>query len=333
MRAAIRGAGVVGAFGCGLARLAEAVGRLPAAGAGSGAGLTAETDVLDRLIPPRTLRRVEHYGRMAILAAHLAIEDAGLSGAVPGDTGLVVATGMGPTANTLDRQPVDIPLADLALSPILFSNSVQNAAAAHISMLLGMRGPSLSINQYELGVPLAFQAALDWLEEGRTGTVLVGCVDGFSTALHEEALRCGGADAVPVGEGSAFFVLTAVDADSGAHPVVEEVRTGGPGRVDSGGIADALVLRNGVRPPDAPGDERCLSGVYGSFPTSMGMDVAAAVILLRAGGLPGIQWPAAGRRGRVCCLKEGESGDWGAVVLGRGYGLKSDTRYWMLDSG
>jgi hypothetical protein len=123
---------------------------------------------------------------------------------------------------------------------------------------------------------------------------------------------------VPVGEGSAFFVLTAVDADSGAHPVVEEVRTGGPGRVHAGGIADALVLRNGVRPPDAPGDERCLSGVYGSFPTSMGMDVAAAVILLRAGGLPGIQRPAAGRRGRVCCLKEGESGDRGAVVLGRG---------------
>jgi 3-oxoacyl-[acyl-carrier-protein] synthase II len=317
VRAAIRGAGVVGAFGCGLARLAEAVGRLPATGAGSGARLTAETDVLDRLIPPRTLRRVEHYGRMAILAAHLAIEDAGLSGAVPGDTGLVVATGMGPTANTLDRQPVDIPLADLALSPILFSNSVQNAAAAHISMLLGMRGPSLSINQYELAVPLAFQAALDWLAEGRTGTVLVGCVDGFSTALHEEALRCGEADAVPVGEGSAFFVLTAADADSGAHPVVEAVRTGGSGRVDAGGIADALVLRNGVRPPDAPGGERCLSGVYGSFPTSMGMDVAAALILLRAGGLPGVAWPPAGRKPRVCCLKEGESGEWGAVVLAR----------------
>jgi 3-oxoacyl-[acyl-carrier-protein] synthase II len=315
MRAAIRGAGVVGPFGCGLAGLAEAIGRLPATDAGAGAGLTADTGMLDRMIPPRTLRRVEHYGRMAILAAHLAIEDAGLSGAVPGETGLVVATGMGPTANTLDRQPVDIPLADLALSPILFSNSVQNAAAAHISMLLGMRGPSLSINQYELAVPLAFQAALDWLAEGRAGTVLVGCVDGFSRALHAEALRCGGADAVPVGEGSAFFVLTADEAGSGAHPIVEAVRTGGPGHSAERPVADALVLRNGVRPTDAPGDERCLSGVYGSFPTSMGMDVAAAVLLLRGGRLPGIAWPPAGRKPRVCCLKEGESGEWGAVVL------------------
>jgi 3-oxoacyl-[acyl-carrier-protein] synthase II len=254
---------------------------------------------------------------MAILAAHLALEDAGLQGAVPGDTGLVVATGMGPTANTLDLQPADIPLAGLALSPIVFSNSVQNAAAGHISMLLGMRGPSLSINQYELAVPLAFQAALDWLAEGRTGTVLVGCVDGFSMALHEDALRCGGADALPVGEGSAFFVLTAAGSAGGAHPVVEAVRTGGPGRADAQPVEDALVLRNGVRAPGAPAAEVCLSGVYGSFPTSMGMDVAAAVLLLRAGGLPGIQWPAAGRRDRVCCLKKGESGDWGAVVLAR----------------
>ena len=59
--------------------------------------------------------------------------------------------------------------------------------------------------------------------------MLVGCVDGFSAALHAEALRCGGTDAVPVGEGSAFFVLTADEAGSGAHPIVEAVRTGGPG--------------------------------------------------------------------------------------------------------
>jgi 3-oxoacyl-[acyl-carrier-protein] synthase II len=318
MRAAIRGAGVVGAFGCGLASLGEAIGRLPATGADAGAGRTASTDPLDRIVPPRTLRRVDHYGRMAILAAHLALEDAGLANAAPEDTGLVVATGMGPTANTLDLQPADIPLADLALSPILFSNSVQNAAAAHISMLLGMRGPSLSINQYELAVPLAFQAALDWLEEGRTGTVLVGGIDCFSKALHEETLRCGGTGAVPIGEGSAFFVLTAAGSAGGAHPVVEAVRTGGPGRTDAQPVEDALVLRNAVRTPGADAGQVCLSGVYGSFPTSMGMDVAAAVLLLRAGRLPGVAWPPAGRRDRVCCLKEGESGDWGAVVLGRG---------------
>ena len=87
-------------------------------------------------------------------------------------------------------KPRTWPLTDLALSPILFSNSVQNAAAAYISMLLKIRGPSLSINQYEMAVPLAFQTAIDWLEEGRTETVLVGSIDCFSKALHEASLSC-----------------------------------------------------------------------------------------------------------------------------------------------
>ena len=166
---------------------------------------------------------------------------------------------MGPTANTLDLQAADVAATDLALSPILFSNSVQNAAAAYISMLLKIRGPSLSINQYEMAVPLAFQTAIDWLEEGRTETVLVGSIDCFSKALHEETLRCGGTGAVPIGEGSAFFVLTAAGSAGGAHPVVEAVRTGGPGRADAQPVEDALVLRNGVRAPGADCRGRCAS--------------------------------------------------------------------------
>jgi 3-oxoacyl-[acyl-carrier-protein] synthase II len=175
MKTYIRGAGVVGGFGCGLSSLEEAIRKHPApdsdpAASGSSAevsavsAFTTRTDLLDKLIPPRTLRRVDHYARMAILASHLALEDAGMGNGLPENTGLIVATGMGPTANTLDLQAADVALTDLALSPILFSNSVQNAAAAYISMLLKLRGPILSINQYEMAVPLAFQTAIDWLE-------------------------------------------------------------------------------------------------------------------------------------------------------------------------
>ena len=194
MKACIRGAGVVGGFGCGLSRLEEAIRKRPAPDSDpevtAMAAFTARTDLLDRLIPPKTLRRVDHYARMAILASHLAAGDAGMGKGLPENTGLVVATGMGPTANKLDLQPADVAATDLALSPILFSNSVHNAAAAYISMLLKVQGPSLSINQYEMAVPLAFQTAIDWLEEGRTETVLVGSIDCFSKALHEASLSC-----------------------------------------------------------------------------------------------------------------------------------------------
>jgi 3-oxoacyl-[acyl-carrier-protein] synthase II len=303
--AALRGIGVVGAFGCGIARFNDALRRPRSEAIRPDAALTASTDLLDRMIPPRTLRRVEHYGRMAILAALLAVEDAGMAGAVPADTGLVVATGMGPTANTLDLQAADIPPADLSLSPILFSNSVQNAAGAYISMLLGMRGPTLSINQYDLAVPLAFQAAVDWLAEGRTRTVLVGSVDGFSKALHAEALAGRSRDSAPIGEGSAFFVLTQ-EGGPDTRATVAEVLTGGSG---SPVPTDAPLLLNGhaggkLEPPTAG-----FAHVYGVFPTSMGMDVAAAELLLSREGRS---------TDRIRCLKRAETGEWGTVLVQKG---------------
>jgi len=345
MKSFIRGAGVVGGFGCRLSSLEEAICKHPApdsapAATGSSAELSAvsaflaKTDLLDQLIPPRTLRRVDHYARMAILASHLAIEDAGMNG-LPENTGLIVATGMGPTANMLDLQPVDAVATDLALSPILFSNSVHNAAAAYISMLLKIRGPSLSINQYEMAVPLAFQTAIDWLEEGRTETVLVGSIDCFSKAHHEAFLNCrnlktgdSGQGAVPVGEGSAFFILTLPEKQDIRYPFVQQVHMGGASRPNGAPITNTpILLHNGngkntdfIGQTPVPAN---FAYLYGTFPTSMGMDVAAAMLLLRTEQLLRISFPqfdndpAFHENPLIGCLKKGETGDWGMIVIGR----------------
>jgi 3-oxoacyl-[acyl-carrier-protein] synthase II len=346
MKAFIRGAGVVGGFGCRLSSLEEAIRKHPApdsdpAASGSSAevsavsAFTARTDLLDQLIPPRTLRRVDHYARMAILASHLALEDAGMGNGLPENTGLILATGMGPTANTLDLQAADVAATDLALSPILFSNSVQNAAAAYISMLLKIQGPSLSINQYEMAVPLAFQTAIDWLEEGRTETVLVGSIDCFSKALHEASLKCrdlkkadGGQRAFPIGEGSTFFILTRSVAHDIRYPFVQHVHMGGARRQDGASIANAPILHNGHGKNNdlmgrIPAVHANFAHLYGTFPTSMGMDVAAAVLLLRTEQLLSISLPqfdggaAFHENPLICCLKKGETGDWGMIVIGR----------------
>ncbi|MBI5580064.1 MAG: beta-ketoacyl synthase chain length factor [Deltaproteobacteria bacterium] len=345
MKAFIRGAGVVGGFGCRLSSLEEAIRKRPApdsdpAASGSSteasavSTATARTDLLDQLIPPRTLRRVDHYARMAILASHLAREDAGMGNGLPENTGLIVATGMGPTANTLDLQAADVAATDLALSPILFSNSVQNAAAAYISMLLKIRGPSLSINQYEMAVPLAFQTAIDWIEEGRTETVLVGSIDCFSKALHEAALNCrdlkngnGGQRAAPVGEGSSFFILTRSGTQDIRYPFVRHVLMGGTRRQNGAPIPNTLILHNGAgRNTGFMGHDPVhanFAHLYGTFPTSMGMDVAAAMLLLRTEQLLSISvpqfeaGPAFPENPLICCLKKGETGDWGMIVIGR----------------
>ncbi len=341
MKAHIRGAGLVGGFGCGMAALEAAIRKQPepppaASDLSSGApdvpALAAQTGLLDRLIPPRTLRRVDHYARMALLASHLALEDAHMGSGLPGAPGLVVATGMGPTANTLDLQPVDATEADLALSPILFSNSVQNAAAAYIAMLLKIQGPCLSISHYEMSVPLAFQTAIDWLEEGRTETVLVGSVDCFSKALHEAALSgrdSANADSIqgvaPVGEGSAFFILTRSETPGARCPFVQHVHMGTASRSDAPPAPNTLVLHNS-RNADFQGRPHLhasFAHLYGAFPTSMGMDVAAALALLRTEQLLSMCLPQSEggpmlpENPRIGCLKRGETGDWGMIVVGR----------------
>jgi len=342
MKAFIRGAGVVGGFGCRLSSLEEAIRKQPAPDSdptASGpsaevAALTAKTDLLEQLIPPRTLRRVDHYARMAILASYLALEDAGMGNGLPENTGLVVATGMGPTANTLDLQPADAAAADLALSPILFSNSVHNAAAAYISMLLKIRGPSLSINQYEMSVPLAFQTAMDWLQEGRTETVLVGSIDCFSKALHEAALSCrdlknsgSSQGTAPVGEGSAFFILTRSEAQDSRCPIVQHVDMGGAGRIAAAPIPIMPILHNGngVR-SDLDNQfpvHANFAHIFGAFPTSMSMDVAAAMLLLRTEDLLSKCLPQFDSESAfhgnplIGCLKKGETGDWGMIIVGK----------------
>jgi 3-oxoacyl-[acyl-carrier-protein] synthase II len=345
MKACIVGAGVVGGFGCGLAALEAALRRHPApapepsaaastpeAGVPAAPALTAQTGLLDQFIPPRTLRRVDHYARMALLASRLALEDAGINDGLPENTGLIVATGMGPTANTLDLQPADVAAADLALSPIVFSNSVQNAAAAYISMLLKIRGPCLSISQYEMSVPLAFQTAIDWLAEGRAATVLVGSIDCFSKALHDASLNrretkngSGGRTPAPVGEGSAFFILTRSDAAGAQYPFVHEVHMGAAIRSDGPPVPNTMILHNS-RNSDLPGQPPAHANfghLYGTFPTSMGLDVAAAMLLLRTEQLLRISFPqfdgepAFHENPRIGCLKQGETGDWGMIVIGR----------------
>ena len=348
MKVCIKGIGVIGGFGCGTQSLEKAVINLkpsipeplqksfgPDETALVTQELVADTALLSRFVPPKALRRVDHYSRMAILAGYLALQDAksdlGMDEGLPEPMGVIVATGMGPTAGTLDSQSPDADAADLRLSPIQFSNSVHNAAAAYISMLLKIRGPNVSINQYDMSVPLAFQTAMDWLEEGRAASVLVGGVDCFSKGLYDASLCTpnrkdgnGGRRPVPVGEGSAFFVLTLSGAIETRYPFIHDVRIGRCLQ-DIALPSSALILHNGS------GEEAALLGpatrqavfshVYGAFPSSMALDLVMAALLLkkekdRNALVPHFDFgPDFRENPRICCLKKGVAGDLGLIEV------------------
>lgn len=261
MKAFIQGIGVVGGFGYSLDDLKAALCRTPpepqmisletANGTIEVPAHLADTKRLEDFVPKRELRRTGHYIRMAMLAAHGALEDAGIRADSTGDdqgggrTGIIVATGYGATCNTFDFQHSVINASDPCGSPTVFANSVHNAAASHLSISLKKMGPNLSLSHYDMSVPSAFATALQWLDEGSVDTVLVGGVDEYCKVLGyywhlnqkdqtdrrhpnpyvvPKVVSNGGPDVI--GEGSCFFVLSREDRPDAAYGMIESVHWG-----------------------------------------------------------------------------------------------------------
>ena len=187
MRIAIQGIGVAGGFGCGAVPLRRAL--LSGESKPQNILLEAEshnhefpvylcdTSRLADFVNKRALRRVDHFSRMAVLASVLALEDAGMLQEDHQNFAVVVASGYGATRTTFSFLDSAIDDGDACASPTLFSNSVHNAAAAHISILLKANGPNVTVSQFEMSVPSALLAASQLLQRKDADGVIFGAVD------------------------------------------------------------------------------------------------------------------------------------------------------------
>jgi 3-oxoacyl-[acyl-carrier-protein] synthase II len=183
----IKGLGVVGCFGSGAGDLAACLEKgtppLIAKVSASGPAYLAETSKLETFVPKKSLRRIDHFSQMAALAACLAVQDAGEPSSGTGLTGLIVCSGYGAAQSTFSFLDSVINDGDACASPTLFSNSVHNSAAGHISILLKMEGPCLTVSQFGMSVHSALLIARQWLHEGRADQVLFGAVDEYCNVL------------------------------------------------------------------------------------------------------------------------------------------------------
>jgi 3-oxoacyl-[acyl-carrier-protein] synthase II len=360
----LRGVGVVGGFGCGLDALEGALQRgtnapgqvsftidgketvLPA--------FLAATDRLEEYVPKKSLRRIDHYSKLALLGASMALQDAGGIEAFDRERmGVVIASGYGATRTTFAFLDSVIDDGDQCASPTNFSNSVHNAAAAHVSILLGITGPSLTVSQFEMSVPSALLTACQWLADGRVDSVLFGGIDEYCDVLGycwEQFFGVG--DGGPIrplefhrqsailGEGAAFFVLTRGAGTASRYGSVTGVTIG---RQNGHGLPidpQALLLLGvdghrrcgGVYPRQIPAAAEVVSysPLYGSLPVGPAFDMAIAALMRSKGcvyptpvddgeGCPGTVIRQTGSLGErpLACLKCSGSGEVGVIVLGR----------------
>jgi len=349
MRVAIEGIGMTGAFGAGVESLRSALqsGVIPVENRDADNGYIAPVGQLTDFVPKRALRRIDHFSRMTLLSAYLAIKDANLEGADRSRMGIVIATGYGTLQTTFKFLDSYLDFGYACSSPTHFSNSVHNAAAAHVSIQMQATAPSLTVSQFEMSVPSALLSAQQWLAEGRVDQVLFGAVDEscevlsycrkqFFGVAESGSLQPFSFDqqSAIVGEGAVFFVLTRADEDP-AYGFVDAVRLGNHlVRPVSLPQDDLLII-------GADGHKECgrwyrqvLKGrdsaayapLYGSFPAAAGFDLAVAAVSLRnrtlypspnVGGAPAaaVELQQKLAKERFSCLKFGPGGDYGLIQL------------------
>ncbi len=317
--------------------------------------LLADTSGLEGFMSKRELRRADHFSRLALLGACLALEDAGQLEGAKNRLGVIIATGYGPTRTTFTFLNSVINDGDALASPTHFSSSVHNAAAAYLSMLLNITGPCLTVSQFEMSFGSALLTAKQWLLEKRVDTVLLGAVDEYCDVLgycwwryfngysegEMRPLDFSAQTALP-GEGAAFFVLS--DEAGGqfeeSNVCIHDV--------SMGSIQDPGFFL----PTDAPlflgadGHRQCGKGyeailtkqhtvaayspLYGSLPTGQGLDMAVAALSLKTGIIfkqPGkelkhiplhtITRQAVCASNGIRCLKLGSNQEFGIITLQR----------------
>lgn len=202
-------------------------------------------------IPAMKARRMSRFSQLALTASLEAWKGSGL--VVDGNRAeryaVIIGTGLGSVSSTdsffeglVQRGPDET-------NPMLFPETVQNIAAAHISMELGLAGPTTTFSQGDIAGEYAVHYASQLLLDGSADAVLVCGADEMSEPLLTgmKALRLlsrsgelapfdHSRDGVVPAEGAAALVLERTD-----HVLERKGRV--LGRVRSWGFSSDLVDR------------------------------------------------------------------------------------------
>lgn len=310
-----------------------------------------DTSPLETFINKRALRRVDHFSKLAALGSFLALEDAGVLQDDHQKLAIVVATGYGASRTTFSFLDTAFDDGDACASPTLFSNSVHNAAAAHVSILLKAKGPNLTVSQFEMSVPSAMMTACQWLEDKVVDAVLFGGVDEYCSVLgycwqrffgpdpaaRMKPLEWGDQSAI-IGEGSAFFLLTRDEGDKPKYGFITDIQIGHVRKYKPQSPEDACLFlgADGQKSSAIHYAQHIPHGthsavytpLYGSFPAGFAFDMAIAGLSIQertiyatpehAGNNSGLKifWDEQRLASeQICCLKFSCKGEFAMITM------------------
>jgi 3-oxoacyl-[acyl-carrier-protein] synthase II len=185
-RVVVAGMGMVSAAGAGgTSAVAQALSReepalRPVSGfdtAGLPCRLAGEVDdaTLEPLIERDAARRLSRICRFTVAACRLAVEDARVDTGLA--LGLVVGTEFGDFRSSGEFATGFLNRGQAGLSPMLFPGTVMNAMGAAASIAIGVKGPTVTVNQATVAGDLAVARGARLIARGQADAVLAGGVD------------------------------------------------------------------------------------------------------------------------------------------------------------
>jgi 3-oxoacyl-[acyl-carrier-protein] synthase II len=136
-------------------------------------------------MPPLKARKFDRCSLFAVVAAGMALKDAGIDLAQidPARVGILLGCGFGGIANSEEFLRGYLAKGADGLIPMLFPNTVPNAPASNASIEHGLKGPNVTTVQRFCSAESAFLMACRFLEEDRADVILTGGVDELNPVM------------------------------------------------------------------------------------------------------------------------------------------------------
>ena len=149
--------------------------------------------VPDKYVDPMVTRRMDPGSVRAVIAAGLALADAGLAARPRPDpaTGVAMGTGYGCQTTSLRHATRLVEQGPYFANPLDFPDSIDGAPAAHVAMHCGLGGPNVTCTDGELAGEMALGAAMLTLEAGRAEAMVVVAGDALTETVLGVLERCG----------------------------------------------------------------------------------------------------------------------------------------------
>ncbi len=223
-------------------------------------------------LSPLKARKLDRCSLFAVVAAGMALKDAGIDVKEHGPEriGITLGCGFGGIANSEEFLRGYFTAGTEGLVPMLFPNTVPNAPASNASIEHGFKGPNVTFVQRFCSAEVAVQMACRYLEEDRADVMITGGVDELDPFMIRAFRSIGQLRryAAGFGEGAGLLVLEKSDnARRRGAPVkagLGEIRT--VGRILPGREAEGMDrLTGSSRGPDMVS----LSGTASRTPSLM----------------------------------------------------------------